>query len=174
MSEATSDLQNGKQILVIAISGPSSSGKSTLASLLGIIFQSDSETNQPVCIPPYTSPSSSKIYIPFCVAWNSKCPTLSHLSESYRKASTFPYFKIHRKPGSFPHSENQTSLYTFYIREICTILSFSPFVTCRQDNIGVPLKHKANKSLDSNPPRQLFLPRQESKSCPHFCIYQSG
>ena len=46
MSEATSDLQNGKQILVIAISGPSSSGKSTLASLLGIIFQSDSE-NKP-------------------------------------------------------------------------------------------------------------------------------
>jgi hypothetical protein len=43
MSKAISNLQNGKQVLVVAISGPSSSGKSTLASLLGIIFQSNSE-----------------------------------------------------------------------------------------------------------------------------------
>jgi energy-coupling factor transporter ATP-binding protein EcfA2 len=43
MSKATSDLQNGKHVLVVGISGPSSSGKSTLAFLLGIIFQSNSD-----------------------------------------------------------------------------------------------------------------------------------
>jgi hypothetical protein len=93
-----------------------------LASLLGIIFQSSSENKSTSMYSIFYSPSPSKTYISFCLAWFQMPKSFTSVRKQ-QEGATFPYSKIHRKPASFPYPKNKNSHYTFYIREICTILS---------------------------------------------------
>jgi energy-coupling factor transporter ATP-binding protein EcfA2 len=173
MSEAISNLQNGKQVLVVAISGPSSSGKSTLASLLGIIFQSNSENKSTSM---YSTFYSTIIFQNIHILLRDvelQMPNSFSSVRRQQKGVHFPIFQNSQEASKFSTSRKSNSHYPVCARKIRATLSSSPFVTRHQDNIGACMKHKANWSFDSNPPRQLLLPRQESKSSPDFCIYQS-